>query len=343
MEKSKEQYGMFNIDDLSLSFMDHVTVSPYFNYFGMKQTGWWAMNEIHLWFGSNNYFTVSHYDESNNIYFMMRGSKSFSLAPLKGIHEDSEHILYPYLYPGSRNTYYYMGRDTLNDTYKVTIKENEILYVPAYWYHETLNDNKAESMAINIWFNTDTPKSRINQYLQRLYSEPLPSGEYVFDDWNEFVYFLNKMSEVMNDNGKGALLQFFEPLYPVLGHIYDDFRRIGSDKLDINYLNMLFDYNNLLKCFRLNPYYDKNAKTFVYKKLVKLLKKKSIFQCYPPRKEKLGRWDQLINAYSNMFDRVRNIDDVVMEHTYVKYIESILLLISHDIGFNMLFISLLNL
>ena len=90
--------------------------------------------------------------------------------------------MYPYNHASNRHTYpnypgieqYPEGRK-IPDNYKIhesTIYENEVLYIPCYWYHEVINDNI--TVALSIWWDSHDAdvgmflckknKTKINRY-----------------------------------------------------------------------------------------------------------------------------------------------------------------------------------
>ena len=68
-----------NIDSIQLNILDRISLFPYLRIFNLN--GYQDINDIHLWFGTQYYRAIRHYDKPNNIFFIIKGSRIFKISP----------------------------------------------------------------------------------------------------------------------------------------------------------------------------------------------------------------------------------------------------------------------
>ncbi|KAK5657312.1 hypothetical protein OQA88_3376 [Cercophora sp. LCS_1] len=134
---------------------------------------------INLWIGNSQSVTALHKDNYENIYVQILGQKQFVLLPPHCQPCVNEQLLRPATYqrnsgnleleledgddvpfaiwdpdrPGERGTEY----SALVEPVRVTLKEGDMLYLPAMWYHKVSQSCGDEGIcvAVNYWYDMD--------------------------------------------------------------------------------------------------------------------------------------------------------------------------------------------
>ena len=79
-----------------LNTLDQIHLSPYFDIFDMN--GFLDVNDVNIWFGTEYYRTIRHFDKADNLFFLLSGSRKFQLsAPSINVFP-----LHPFLHPSGR-------------------------------------------------------------------------------------------------------------------------------------------------------------------------------------------------------------------------------------------------
>ncbi|CAM9573509.1 unnamed protein product [Scytosiphon promiscuus] len=136
-----------------------------------------------LWVGKGGTTAVLHYDDYENLLCQVRGTKELVLFPP----EDLENLYYvgrrkgklKYEFPGKwtrdeldgPNKVIFSSSVRLDDPdfdrhprlkrcrpYRVTLREGDVLYMPAFWHHEVRSypDEDEGNVAVNFWFRNVT-------------------------------------------------------------------------------------------------------------------------------------------------------------------------------------------
>eukprot|EP01084_Bolivina_argentea_P140026 246270_1 len=310
---------------------EHIDLFPYFELFSIEPE---LIIDMHIWFGMHYYKAVRHYDESNNLFFMLKGSRRFMLSPPT---HHNIFTLYPLSHRSSRHEWLNYSNVMNNDyqkqfdTYDIDLFENELLFLPAYWFHQIENNNL--SLAFSMWFKSANAvhgreiidyKLPINPYSASI------SVSYV----DEFLYFIQTLTDkwcsnikrkysksksnhlkCFENNHSGFLLNKYKKIYPLLDNLnYDTFE----------WYSIGLDIENILKCTRTGiEDYPVSTKEF----------KKRTYLCF--------MFDDYQNKYKKMWHK--SIDDIIKMHfkysnigiadiQFVKYLETILLSISKDVN-----------
>lgn len=107
--------------------------------------------EVNLWIGSAGSTAAMHYDTSHNFHIVLHGTKRFVLRPpsvaLAGLYP-SVHPYYRQLRPGARG----LGGD---DSVEAVLGPGQVLYIPAYWFHEVTTVSTVPAVALNIWTRSE--------------------------------------------------------------------------------------------------------------------------------------------------------------------------------------------
>lgn len=72
-----------DVDDVQLNTLDHIKLAPFFKIFNMR--GYRDVNKLHIWFGTEYYRAIRHYDKSDNIFFLLKGMFFFFCTKIKYI------------------------------------------------------------------------------------------------------------------------------------------------------------------------------------------------------------------------------------------------------------------
>ncbi len=118
---------------------------------------------INLWFGRNS-VTPLHYDATNNFFAQQYGEKHFTIFPPS----DSAHV---YPHPIDSKMAHLSAVDVDNPDLRAhpnyslarpirfTVKAGELLYLPAFWWHQVRSPEVSTS--VSIWWMPD-----LQQYVQ---------------------------------------------------------------------------------------------------------------------------------------------------------------------------------
>eukprot|EP00054_Salpingoeca_dolichothecata_P023232 m.154117 g.154117 ORF g.154117 m.154117 type:complete len:425 (-) comp24620_c0_seq1:192-1466(-) len=99
-----------------------------------------------VWLSGDNVTAWTHYDTSHNFYIPLFGQKVFHLLPPSAAPSLRLHPSFHHLY---RQTQVDMDYASNLKPLKVTVKSNEVLYLPPYWFHKVIS--KGPSISLNIW------------------------------------------------------------------------------------------------------------------------------------------------------------------------------------------------
>ncbi|CAO3659635.1 unnamed protein product [Umbelopsis ramanniana] len=134
---------------------------------------------INFWFGDSRSKTCLHKDPYENCYAVVRGTKTFVLLPpieYYCVHESSFPCATYVLDPNGK-----LKLEPLSGTMKtpcspvdpsdpdlerfprfqyakpitVTVREGEMLYLPAFWMHQVTQDGAEGVIAVNYWYDLD--------------------------------------------------------------------------------------------------------------------------------------------------------------------------------------------
>ncbi|KAF7728447.1 JmjC domain-containing protein 7 [Apophysomyces ossiformis] len=118
---------------------------------------------VNFWFGDEKSITSLHKDPYENCYAVVRGQKTFVLLPPTEyycMHGQLE------LIPSGSHTPW-IPVDPLHPDLErfprfkhahpiiVTVKEGDMLYLPALWFHQVLQQGENGVIAINYWYDMD--------------------------------------------------------------------------------------------------------------------------------------------------------------------------------------------
>lgn len=59
------------VDEIQLNVLDQIMLAPFFKIFNMN--GYKDVSKLHIWFGTEYYRAIRHYDKSDNIFFLLKG------------------------------------------------------------------------------------------------------------------------------------------------------------------------------------------------------------------------------------------------------------------------------
>ncbi|KAK5940547.1 hypothetical protein PMZ80_006963 [Knufia obscura] len=162
-----------------------------------------------IWIGDERSVTSTHRDPYENLYLVLKGSKTFTLfPPVDEITLPTQHVLTGnYTFDSDTNTFSttvnedqpripwvsadpLLPRDELIKQYPlyehasprtVTVREGEILYLPSGWYHHVQQEcgiwsedgTRAPCIAVNYWFDMEYEGEKyvMRQLLGRLVEE----------------------------------------------------------------------------------------------------------------------------------------------------------------------------
>ncbi len=224
------------------NLIKYENMKPFFQIFGMKE----EYNDIHMisaWTGTNGYITNFHYDQANNMYFMIKGNKTFQMT--HNVLFNDNFVIFPFL------NFYFLNFAKYEEKYldypRINVYTNEILYIPSYWFHRVIND-KYNTYALNVWIR-DYQIHKIQNYQ---FSKNL--GQILFanimDNWQQTLYLLQQIH--FRIFGENSLFQYFSKMYPVLYDIQKYHMMIGNSNSmnndNLNWLSWFIDLDNMLKC-----------------------------------------------------------------------------------------------
>ncbi|XP_062500008.1 uncharacterized protein LOC134177231 isoform X2 [Corticium candelabrum] len=126
------------------------------------------LQDVYLWMGAGDQVTPAHFDNSENILCMVAGRKKLRLY---------HPSMSPFLYAEVQNRYTAITSAVFNLTHVdynkfpdfqhakhvfVEIKKGDMLFLPAYWWHEVTSYDR--NIAINWWF--DAHSDTMNQFFE---------------------------------------------------------------------------------------------------------------------------------------------------------------------------------
>ena len=220
--------------------------------------------------------------------------------------------------------------------YEVTVYENELLYLPGYYYHEVINNNF--TIAMSIWFQS---KNELISDKIVDYKLPInPNADIMtVADVDEFLYFIQiliekwckKIWEIYGQQGYPLkCLDFDDEKYPngVYQFLLTKFIKIYPMLADLNYntfewYSISLDIENILKCTR--------SRIEDYGTILQF--KEDLYFCFMFDDEEDDKYKKLWNKAA---------DDIVDMHIYqyseigiadlqfVEYLEVILMAICDD-------------
>jgi len=106
------------------------------------------IHRINLWFSKKETFSKLHYDSYDNFLFMLKGKKVFYLYPPNEKGVVSESIITNSFHQSKR------VQKNIESRIKITLTENQIVFVPQGWYHEVASVGSENIIALNVWFNS---------------------------------------------------------------------------------------------------------------------------------------------------------------------------------------------
>ena len=324
--------GETKFDSLQLNTLDHIRLSDYFKIFNVYN-GYQHITDIHLWFGLNQYRAIRHFDTSNNLFFLLKGSRKFTLSkPTFNIF-----TYYPFGHKSEKHQYKYLSHfyndddDNNNyddgdyDIYESTLYENEILYIPSHWWYQVENNNY--SFALSILFNDgENTALRTDLYDYKLPINPQKTQISV-GDLDEFFYFIqytidlfckNYKNDNINpllrcngynekNNGYGYLLSNFQKIYPILEELnFDNFE----------WFSIGMDFENIFKCSLSNNIdeYSENFAAF----------KNDLYFCYDMIDQYKEEWNESSDDLIDKTLMAMN-NDIIKEISLIEYFEYLLI------------------
>eukprot|EP01084_Bolivina_argentea_P047206 86982_1 len=340
-------FGLLSSDLDAMNFIDHISLSPYFQLFNLSH-GYNDIESMHFFFANSYYRTIRHYDKSPNLFFMLNGSRIFRLSvptySLFNVHPyyhksgRQEYPSYPFLEFNNND----IDADNINnyEIFEIELYENEILYLPAYWYHEVINSNI--SCAMNIWWPS---RDRLIEDSLNYVGLPINLTKYdlnetkylSLEDIDEFLYFIQNLiddfCEIINThkdrnkypmkctnkyyNGHSYLLKSFAKIYPILNNInYNNFE----------WISMQIQMENIFKCSQgkkvnSSNYLDINL-------LINNFKYDSYF-CYDINDHIKPIWNKAIKRILN--DYIMKMTNIaISEVSLMTYFEFILLKLTQN-------------
>ena len=160
------KYSLYMNANIPLSmFKDVDGMQAFFNAFHVETTyGEW---ELYLWIGSKDGYANRHYDTTNNLFFILRGSKVFYLSPPSL----SQFKVYSSLHNSWRQEILFnFGEEYDDDTVimEAVLNEGDVLYIPPLWFHKVRNLNTS-TIGVNMWWY-----SQIHDKMNNLWKLSIP-------------------------------------------------------------------------------------------------------------------------------------------------------------------------
>eukprot|EP00055_Hartaetosiga_balthica_P011014 m.48932 g.48932 ORF g.48932 m.48932 type:complete len:438 (+) comp7425_c0_seq2:163-1476(+) len=120
---------------------------------------------VNVWIGNDMTTALLHYDTSHNFYFMVEGSKSFSLLRKSAINDIP---WYPSVSSLYRQAVLGSSPEIIQDRlFNVTLHHGQILFLPPYWSHQVVSHGW--SLAMNVWSD-----SKLYRKFDKCFLLPLP-------------------------------------------------------------------------------------------------------------------------------------------------------------------------
>ena len=351
MEQNEYDKKLY-IDSLSLKFFNLIALGPIFNLFGMKKE-YRDLSAIHVWFGTNDYRTILHFDYNDNMFFMLNGYKTFYLSPPSL----DNFNLFPFLHESERQTIpIYLNQNQYknrnegdSNIYKVTVHCGDLLYIPSFWYHEVINGNQDDmSFGFNIWAMDRQLKhdllNKIEHFSFPLLMRKLLKQGIKRKNFNQIVYFIGELqtqfchqiSENIDEcKSKTFMMSYFGKIYPILTEIQNYHLSLGDNvniRNNLKWLDWFINFRDLLKCNDIN-YKDKR-----FKLLRKLFYQRSYTLICKDIKDTFH--DVIDEIMSLLLSAKRLKDEQVAKILLVQLIEDVLFTTINDTQFMPLVVTL---
>lgn len=156
-----------------------------------------------LWIAQKGHYEFCHFDPDDNFLIVLSGEKHVRLYPAANLHN---------LYPNKLGSKGKTIQSSINDCsdpdfkmfpelgnatcYECTVKEGEMLFFPAFWWHQVTSTK--QTISINIFFGNDGD----NSYLSKVMSG---------NQWESFKYWLlNIVEQNKNKSQFQMVLQHLE-------------------------------------------------------------------------------------------------------------------------------------
>ncbi len=350
--KNNNEKNKLQISDLQLNSLDHISLAPFFKLFdtnGLKSYS--DIRHMNIWYATEYYRAVRHFDKANNLFFVLKGSRHFRISQPTSIvfemypflHESNRHQLpnYPYI-DGYRE-----GIPITDTKYKIfesTIYENEVLYLPGYWFHEVINNNV--TIVMNIWWNSNDLKLYFKLMNMKKDSLPInPNHEYLDSDTFEmhkhgidgFLYFVQNLIDkwckyahkYCKYHGQMRCTSDAFLLYNFMSTYEDVLNNLTFDNFE--WYSIIIDTYNILKCTQ-NRIVDIDD-------LIDL--KQFMFVCNDIQQVYKTLWDESINDVMSILDQYNNI--MIAESDLVQFLENVLFASFGDTNIIPIVIKLINL
>eukprot|EP00484_Ammonia_sp_Unknown_P027645 CAMPEP_0197035194 /NCGR_PEP_ID=MMETSP1384-20130603/13052_1 /TAXON_ID=29189 /ORGANISM="Ammonia sp." /LENGTH=504 /DNA_ID=CAMNT_0042465223 /DNA_START=78 /DNA_END=1589 /DNA_ORIENTATION=+ len=318
-----------DISPLQLTLLDHIQLHPFYDIFNIER-GFYDIDDVHIWFGNENYRAVRHFDRNENLFFMLKGSRTFRISPptfnifpLHPFNHKSARQQYPnYPVVDEEAEGWMLRNESEYDIWESALYSNELLYLPSSWFHEIVNDNY--SCALSVWYTG----TQLNYIREDLFNFRLPINPRKYDsmsvpETDEFFYFIQRVVDsfcslrdgmradpLMRCHGMGNvgyLLSHFRYLYPVL------------DELTAETIDWFDHEQQMFACARSRvDYHDFDEF------------KQHLSRCGELTEEYQREWDEAIEIFMDMLDAMCEIDCKITEGTLIEYIETLIVDIFGD-------------
>ena len=324
----------------SEQFIKHQDIYPFFVLFKMKN----YLNDVQMmnvWMGSKGYKSTLHFDKTDNLYFMLSGTKNFLLSSPD---YSEKFAIYPNLHEFRRQTLFPLNqKDYDNIENDVTIYKNEILFLPKYWYHQVIN-GESRSMAMNIWVSNglsmDIQGFQLSKKIRARFQN-------ILKNWPEILYFVQsikhgycqKVNKYGNVNcNDPVLMKVYSNTYPVLKEIQRFNQILGDNDHSIfgndnnKWMTWFIDIDDLL--------YGYNRNENEVQILEQLLRWRSSANSCPMIDDKSEKiWNAAIKKMMKLLVEINKlhdnddkhlIGDQVAKGEMSEYIEKILYMLSNE-------------
>ena len=283
-----------------------MNMQPFFERFSIDtKYGDW---EIYLWIGSENGFASRHYDTTNNLFFVLRGSKQFLLSPPSL----SKFKMYPSLHSSWRQQISSFNFDEIyeNETliFNVILNAGEVLYIPPFWYHKVKNLN-VSTIGTNLWWY-----SQIHEKIDAIWSISIPIQNYwnVYKKYNEMMYFIYKLLDIFDKDLSFVSKNYFST-YPILYEMRQYLLNSNLFYVDQKWkwMELFVDIRNIQKCLNVNA--EKiSIPTILHQ----------TYSCIDTEIEQVSKWKSSINSLYRMFGEVNSdgAKDIILAELIEKLI-----------------------
>lgn len=326
----------------SEQFIKHQDIYPFFVLFNMKNN----LNDVqmmNIWMGSKQYKSTLHFDKTDNLYFMLSGTKNFLLSSPD---YSEKFAVYPNLHEFRRQALFPLNKSDYNNIdYDVNIYKNEILFLPKYWYHQVIN-GESTSMAMNIW-RSNGPSMDI-QYFQ-LPKKVRARFQDLSNNWPEILYFVQSVKhgycQKINDKYNGninchdsVLMKIYSNTYPILKDIQRYNQILGDNHDSIfgndnnKWMNWFIDINDLLHRNNRNE-----NEVQILEQMIRWRSTSNSCQMIDDQTQKL--WNKTIKKLIKLLVQINKLHDNDDKHVIgdqvargeiSEYIEKILYILSNE-------------